>query len=182
MKFKAIFYPIFCFAITISLAIFLVVKNNIDKAHNGTSSSVTTPVKSDDNTEDSNHDDEISIISDDPTSDDPSDNPTDDDNDNKDDNPIAPTNEIEIVLVNFNSNCITTNGELLCLNYLVLCNNQQYANQEVNVVMPKNTIAKVISNNAPMIYIQKINKGKVNITIELASNPSIFRTISIEFC
>lgn len=181
MKFKAIFYPIFCFAITISLAIFLVVKNNIDKAHNGTSSSVTTPVKSDDNTEDSNHDDEISIISDDPTSDDPSDNPTDD-NDNKDDNPIAPTNEIEIVLVNFNSNCITTNGELLCLNYLVLCNNQQYANQEVNVVMPKNTIAKVISNNAPMIYIQKINKGKVNITIELASNPSIFRTISIEFC
>lgn len=181
MKFKAIFYPIFCFAITISLAIFLVVKNNVNKTHNGTSSTVTTPVKSDDNTEDSNHDDEISIISDDPTSDDPSDNPTDD-NDNKDDNPIAPTNEIEIVLVNFNSNCITTNGELLCLNYLVLCNNQQYANQEVNVVMPKNTIAKVISNNAPMIYIQKINKGKVNITIELASNPSIFRTISIEFC
>ena len=71
---------------------------------------------------------------------------------------------------------------MLCLNYLILCNDEQYTNQNVNVVMPKNTIAKVVSNNAPMIYIQKINKGKVNITIELASNPSIFRTISIEFC
>ena len=62
MKFKAIFYPIFCFAITISLAIFLVVKNNIDKARTEETSTATMPVNSGDNTEDSNHDDEISII------------------------------------------------------------------------------------------------------------------------
>lgn len=182
MKFKAIFYPIFCFAITISLAIFLVVKNNIDKARTEETSTATMPVNSGDNTEDSNHDDEISIIFDDTDSSDPSDNQFDDQNTDKDDNPVAPTNEFEIVLVNFNSNCITSNGEMLCLNYLILCNDEQYTNQNVNVVMPKNTIAKVVSNNAPMIYIQKINKGKVKITIELASNPSIFRTISIEFC
>lgn len=110
------------------------------------------------------------------------DEPTADDSTIEPDNPISPVDDsLKIVLSDCSSDTIIVNTDILCLNYEIVDGNKQYINQDVNIIIENENVCDIMLQGAPLIYLQKQGKGKTTVKIVSATNPQVFKIITVVF-
>lgn len=88
----------------------------------------------------------------------------------------------KIVLPDYlNENCIETSKNMLGINYQIMYGDAEFVDQTIQAELSDDTIACIMFSDAPMIYVKKFSKGRVTLKLTSAANPTITKTIVIEF-
>lgn len=200
MKLKAIIYPLICLAIVFSFAGFLVIKNKDNSTSNPTSE-INSSAENDDSNEDMNGG--LIFQTNNPSTEDSSEeldyqdeNVADEDVEDKAEatNPVEPIEEdttdlpetplenpvYKIVLLNISENLAKTKASSIGINYAIMLGDLENVAQDVSVEVLSDG-AKIISSDAPIILIKRLEKGEVKLKITCLADETVYQIIKIIF-
>ncbi len=91
------------------------------------------------------------------------------------------TSKFEIVFPDLSNNTFSTTKSTVGINYQINYGNQEYVNQDIIAEIDDGYVAQIISADAPIVFVKRKSKGRVNLKLTFAAYPEISTTITIIF-